>query len=200
MEALFGDGTEVREAHPLRRVALRTCYGLKFSWCRSYSLNTVGDLKADSTHSNLTGKCALVRLGLIRMASAEKLDADAADAHPFFEKAMHKLREPRVPAAAAAAPEAAAESSDLVEDPLEAWVRCMISPDHCAMATDIRNPRKTIKAHILKALAFMYDRMLRLAPTFALRTWMPPPSPAPSPLPSRRGFFVHAGVSKSCPR
>jgi hypothetical protein len=30
MEALFGDDTEVREAHPLRRVALRICYGLEF--------------------------------------------------------------------------------------------------------------------------------------------------------------------------
>ena len=100
------------------------------------------------------------------MASADKLDADAADAHPFFEKAMHKLREPRVPAAAAAAPEAAAESIDTAEDPLEAWVRRMISPGHCEMAVDIRNPRKTIKAHILKALDVMYDRMLRLAPRF----------------------------------
>ena len=130
---------------------------------------TVGDLKTDTTHFNLKGKCALVKLGLRRLASGDKLDADVCDAYPFFENAMNKLRLPRVPAAAAVAPEAAAESTDTVEDPLEAWVRRMISSDHVALATETHNPRKTIKGVILKTLGSMYDRMLCLAPILGFR-------------------------------
>ena len=99
-------------------------------------------------------------LGLRQRAIEEKLDADVGGAYPFFESAMYKLREPRLPAAAAAAPEAGAESAATVEDPLEAWARCMITRDHAEMAADARNPRKTIKAIILAALRVLYDRML----------------------------------------
>ena len=196
-------GTIMKYARRIPSGVLRcvSCYCLEFSCCRGNSLFTVGDLKADTTFCNLKGKCALVRLGLLRLAREDTLclDADVADAYPFFENAMQKLREPRVPAAAVVAPEAAAQSTATVEDPLEAWVRCMISADHVEMADDTRNPRKTIKAIVLATLRSMCDRMLCLDPILPLRTWMPPPPPPPSwSLASRRGFFVHAGVSTTC--